>query len=558
MKSKEKGTPLFKTSCEECGSSDANQVFGHLDGSESSYCFACESFNKDGEAYSSDKIHKKGEQFVTETKSIEGIKTLPTAGFRGIDQRVTELFGCKVAYSESDGSTVVNHYYPTTKEGNITGYEERNVLSKGFKSLGDRKGSVELFGQTLAKQNNHKKLFITEGALDCMSLYQAIVLNTPSKFKSFKPSVVSLTRGATSGLKDILNNRDFVERFEEVILVLDNDEAGRKAQKEILKTFHNFKVVDLPKKDANEMLLDGMDKELYNACMWNSEVVRQGEVVGVDDALIEQALERPKFGISSPWGSLDKLTYGIRPHTITVLGAAPKQGKSEFKNQLIHHLAVEHGRPVGVFDLEVHPIKTLKQVASKEAKLNFLRPDVDYSDKLLKDTLQVFKDKLFLYDRTGSRDWVDIRIAMEEMHLLDGVCEFFLDPLTALISRYSSSEANDKLNEIMTDVADLVNKYPISIFCFTHINGKAKGAKQHEQGAKVLSSEFTGSRALEKWSNLGLAIERDRSDDCPPEDRNKSKVVVLYDRDWGNYGHVDMFYDVNTTEYLEPNRSFDR
>jgi hypothetical protein len=215
-----------------------------------------------------------------------------------------------------------------------------------------------------------------------------------------------------------------------------------------------------------------------------------------------------------------------------------------------------HDRKVGVYDLEVHPVKTLKQIASKEAKLNFLRPDIEYTDELLKTTLEKFKSNLYLYDRTGSRDWDDIKVAIEEQYLLDGVCEFFLDPLTALVSRYTSSEANDKLNEIMTDLADIVNKYPISIFCFSHINPKPKASKSHEQGGKVLSSEFTGSRSLEKWSNLGLGLERDRSDDCPEEKRNTSRVVILYDRDFGNFGSVEMFYNQETTEYLQADVGF--
>lgn len=73
-------------------------------------------------------------------------------------------------------------------------------------------------------------------------------------------------------------------------------------------------------------------------------------------------------------------------------------------------------------------------------------------------------------------------------------------------------------------MADLVNKYPITIFAFTHLNPKMKGVKSHEEGGKVLSQEFSGSRACEKWSNLGLGIERDRSDACPEENETTASL----------------------------------
>jgi twinkle protein len=206
---------------------------------------------------------------------------------------------------------------------------------------------------------------------------------------------------------------------------------------------------------------------------------------------------------------------------------------------------------VGVYDLEVAPIKSLKQIASKLAGTNFLLPDNSYDDRLLASTLDRFKGKLFLYDRTGSRDWQDIKTCMIEQHYQLGVCEFFLDPLTALISRFNSSEANDKLNEIMTDIADLVSTYPITIICFSHVNPPNKGSKSHEEGGKVLSGQMTGSRAIEKWSHIGLGLERNRSAECPPEEVNHSQVKILYDREHGTSGTVDMFYNQDTTEYLE-------
>jgi twinkle protein len=104
----------------------------------------------------------------------------------------------------------------------------------------------------------------------------------------------------------------------------------------------------------------------------------------------------------------------------------------------------------------------------------------------------------------------------------------------------------------MTDLADLVNTYPITVICFSHVNPPLKGSKSHEEGGKILSGQFTGSRALEKWSHLGLGLERDRSADCPPDKVNHSIVKILYDRDFGASGSVDMFYDIDTTEYLEP------
>jgi len=541
-----KGACAYKTTCHNCGSGDGNQVYVQEDGSFDAWCYACETYDPMNDGGNVVPI----KQIKDSRMKMEDVNKLPTLAIkdRGLRKDIVEKFGVKVAVSEVDGETITHHYYPDHRNGELIGYEARECETKSFTAVGDRKGDFDLWNQHNAVKG--KKLFITEGRLDAMSLHQAIVDNMPKKYLSKEPAIVSLTRGASSAVKDIVANREFIEGFDEVILCFDSDDAGKRAVKEVLRTFPRFKVAKLSEKDANDMLLNNKGNELYLSCVWDSEYVRQGEVVDVKDIIVK-AMERPQMGISFPWPTVTKATFGIRPHTIHVVGAAPKIGKTDHEHQLVHHLIYQEKAKVGMFDLENSPVRTAKKLASKEARLDFTRPDKEYEDQLLHDTLVSMDGKVRFYDRGASREWEDIRIAIEEMHLIDNINIFIIDPLTALISRFAASEANDKLNEICTDMADLVNLYPITIFCYSHVNPKPKGAKPHEAGAKVFSSEFTGSRAMEKWFHYGHAISRDRTDDCPEEEKNMSKFYMLFDREYGQSYNADVYFDEPTVTYLE-------
>ena len=542
-----RGKPLYKTSCSLCGSSNGKQIFVQEDDTQNSYCFACETYDP---MQDTAKIKYKEESTVMTMPDISNLKSLEIPD-RLIRKETVEHYSVRLALSEADGTTITEHYYPDHNNGELIGYEVRDCINKNFKAVGNRKGEFDLWGQSTAPLA--RKLFITEGRLDAMALHQVILDNTPPKYAQYKPAVVSLTRGATSASKDLLHNRDFINKYQEVILCFDNDSAGKKATKDALKIIPLAKVAILSEKDASDMLVKGKGKELYQATVWNAQVLRQGEVVDVHD-FIDKAMEKPQMGLTFPWATVTRACFGIRPHTIHVVGAAPKIGKSDHCYQLVHHLVYNEKVKVGMFDLENSPVKTAKKLASKEAKLDFTRPDKEYSDELLRDTLESLEGKVRFYDRSGSRDWEDIRVAIEEMHLLDGINIFILDPLTALISRFSSSDANDKLNEICTDMSDLVSNYPITIFCYSHVNPKPKGAKTHEQGAKVLSSEFTGSRAAEKWFHYGHGIMRDRTEECPPERKNMSTFQMLFDREYGQSYSCDVYFDEDTVTYLEPDR----
>lgn len=545
-----------RLSC-ECGSGDGIQVFLQDDGTEDAYCFAC------GKFYSSEDLSGNPKQYSSvvvpmvrqENKmDLNKIKKLPSSEIedRNLSKDTVEHFSVGVEHSEETGE-IIKHYYPDTRNGDIVGYEVRDTRDKKFSAVGDRKGDIDLWGSHLVTSG--KKLFITEGRLDAMSLFQSIIENRPEKYNKHTPAVVSLTRGAQGAASDLINNRKYLNNFDDIVLCFDMDQAGQKALRDCIKIIPTAKAVTLPLKDASDMLIAGRSAELFDLAVWNAQPVRMGEVVDVVD-VIEKAMERPQMGIPFPWTTVTKACFGIRPHTIHCVGAAPKIGKTDHQHQLVHHLVFNEKIKVGMFDLENSPVRTAKKLASKHAKVDFTRPDKEYSDELLRSTLLSMNGMVRFYDRGASRDWDDIRIAMQEMHLLDGINIFILDPLTALVSRYSSSEANDKLNEIATDMADLVQSYPITLFCYSHVNPKPKGSKPHEAGAKVLSSEFTGSRAMEKWFHYGHGISRDRTDDCPEENKNMSQFYMLFDREYGQTYNCDVFFDEATVTYLEPKKGW--
>jgi|TARA_B110000902_G_C14275421_1_gene574716 twinkle protein len=570
--SNDQGVCHEKLGCPECGSSDGLQVFQKEDDSFDGFCYACPQggrFVRD--PYKTGVPLKEGTRKIKrdDTELLEEASQLPfnSLPHRGLSKQVCEEYGVRVALSAKDGKTVVAEYYPDTKAGATTGWEVKSVEKKGFYGIGDRRGSLELWGTATAKKSGGRKLWITEGRSDAMALYQSLRKHTATKWKHLIPSVVSLTRGAGGAVKDLLNNRKFVDSYDEVILVFDNDSVGIDAVEQVLKTFPLAKVVELPQiqwvdeesgevkttKDANDYVMGGMSQELYDQTMWKASIIRQGEVVDVSD-FIEDALIKPSMGIGWPWPSATKATFGIRPHTIHIIGAAPKIGKTDHEHQLIEHLVFKENQKVGVFDFENPPAKTAKKVASKHHKIDYTRPDAVYNDEDLRRGLMAQQGLVRFYDRRASREWDSVKIALEEMHLLDNINIFIIDPLTAFVSMYTSSEANDALNAIMTEMADLVMKYPITLLCYTHVNPKPKSSTPHEKGGSVLSGEFTGSRAMEKWSHYAWGIRRDRSPDCPQERKNMSTFELLYDREFGQSAAFDVYFDEPTVTYLEPTR----
>lgn len=64
--------------------------------------------------------------------------------------------------------------------------------------------------------------------------------------------------------------------------------------------------------------------------------------------------------------------------------------------------------------------------------------------------------------------------------------------------------------------------------------------------------QFTGSRALMRFGNYMLGLERNKDPELPPEERNLATLVLLKDREYGNVGRFEIRYYPETDKFLEP------
>ncbi len=546
-----KGSFVEHITCQKCGSSDGNAVYKQETGSFDAYCFSCGGY--DPEPYGTESVtsNKIRTTYEGPIQTLEEIEKLPSYGddSRSLIPFAMKYFGIRTELSTADGLTPVAHFYPFTKKGEVVGYKKRS-MPKTFTTIGDAKGG-ELFGQDKAARVSNKKLYITEGELDAVALFQSIMdYSKGTEWESRVPSVVSITHGSKAAVKDISANIDFVRTFPEVVLCFDQDEQGREAVEEVAQLLQNVYVVTLSEKDANDMVLKGKTKELAKAALFGAKKHRPPSVVSVDD-IWDRAVKPIEMGLSWPFPSLTKLTYGIRKKCIYGLGAGVGIGKTELFHEVQAHLLNSHKQTIGLFMFEEDCGRSLKALAEKIYNKPFTVPDGEFTQKELEDAIATLKGRVYMYDSRLGKDWEEIKAAIRFMVVGEGIRYVFLDHLTALTAHLSSGEGNDHINHIMSDLSELVNALDCTVFFCSHLNPPQSG-EPHERGGRVLESQFTGSRGGIKWSHYLLGLERNKDPLLPDEERNMSKLVLLKDRENGNVGEIGLYYNKYRRQMYEP------
>lgn len=521
------------------------QIFLQEDGTYDGYDFATgkvivNPYHDKPEGYKPTFIKKSQEDIDKEIEEISDYQTVALPD-RKIKEEYLKFYGVKIGVSEDDGVTPTSHFYPYEKDGKIVGYKARIIHNKKMWSIGDIK-DCDLFGWSQAIQTGAKRIYITEGELDAVSLFQ--IFKDTSKgtpYADFSPAVVSLAHGASSAGRDLGKYaNELRKRFKEIVLVFDQDDAGKKAADDVVKLLPEALVANLPMKDVNECLMAGKSRAAHAAVQFQAAKPKNTRLVNAND-LHEKAKEPPKYGVSWPWKHITEATRGIRTGETIYIGAGQKQGKSEIVNTLTAHFIKEHGWKVFLIKPEEANNKTYKLVAGKLEGKFFHDPTKPFDEAAYDRAGGVLRDHLYMLNLYQSVTWdvikSDIRAAA-----LEGCKAIILDPITNLTNGMESGAANVKLQEIAQELAAMALDLDVVIFIFCHLRNPDTGVP-HEMGGRVLSSQFAGSRAMARSCNLMLGLEGNRDPALPADQRNLRKLVLLEDREFGEAGEYGLYWN---------------
>jgi len=395
--------------------------------------------------------------------------------------------------------------------------------NKEFIWLGDT-NKISLFGKNKWKEKQ-KYIVITEGEIDCLSI---------SQIQKNKWPVVSVPSGAKSAKKYIKKSLGYLETFENIIFMFDNDQAGQEASVECAELFsHNkAKIAKLPLKDANEMLLNNKETEIIQHIFNAKSYLPEGIISGSDT--LDLILNRDKpISIPYPWNGLNKKIKGIRKGEILLFTAGSGTGKSQVCREIAYHL-IKENKKVGYIALEENTERTILGLIGIDINKRVYDEDVFklVDDETIKNSWKKIIDgKTYFQDKFGSSD-CDY-ILQKIRYLVKGKdCEFIiLDHINMVVSGLDGDERR-LIDYLMTKLRTLVEELKFGLIVVCHLK-RIEGNKGHEEGALTSLSHLRGSHALAQLSDIVVGFERNQ------QSLNKQDVMsvrVLKNRYTGDTG----------------------
>lgn len=388
---------------------------------------------------------------------------------------------------------------------------------------------------------------ICEGEMDVLALMECGVENA-----------VSVPNGANNNL-DFLNADYHLIEGKVIIICADNDEPGKKLEREIIARFGEAACAKItyPEdcKDINDVLMKH-GKEVVQECVDSVELV---EISGIQTVADYQDLVDNYYLDGYPKGDRVKFSNKVAdmirfiPKQLTVVVGTPGSGKSEVMDQICIDLAEginqdelsggwqQEPWSFGMVSLETPPELHFIRMAEKYTGVSFpnMTEDELYSAK------QFINQRFYWIDKEGS---VTPEFVIEKAIQLKkryGIKGLVIDPYSSLSHDFGTLNEANYIAEFMNKLTSLAKQINIHVFLVVHPT-KAVANLDSGKVRPATLYDAAGSAALYNLTSNGLSVYRDKQTNEVFLFCMKVKYKYL-----GYLGKVELKYNKENGRYSE-------
>lgn len=301
---------------------------------------------------------------------------------RGITDETIDAF--RVREVSRNGGTWA--LFPYLRDGEYVNAKYRNPDDK--KGMGQEADAEPcLFGWHLV-QPKERSIIICEGEIDCMTVWQS--------------GLAALSVNAGAGNHQwIENDWEKLDRFSDIVLCFDHDEAGDKGATEVMKRLgiDRCRRMKMPAKDANQWLMDGATNDDFKTAYTNAKAIDPDEMKSALEFMDSiMNLMHPVEGADvHPFLALDQQFpwFQFRPGQLTVWTGYNGHGKSLLLSQVQLGLMAQGERFI-VFSGEMQPEYLLERTIKQATGLG--RPSKAY----IRAALEWLNERFWIFNQAGS------------------------------------------------------------------------------------------------------------------------------------------------------------
>ena len=258
-------------------------------------------------------------------------------------------------------------------------------------------------------------------------------------------------------------------------------------------------------------------------------------------------------GIPCGIGELDRMITGLNKSDLIILGARPGMGKTSFALNIVRNVAVNTGRTVCFFSLEMTRDQLAQRMLSSEAgikseKLRTGELDEDEWTRLAQAGDALSKADIY-FDETSSITVPEMKAKLRRMKKKADLV--VIDYLGLMHSARQIDNRVQEISEITRNLKIMAKELKVPVIACAQLS---RGTEAKGKSHKPALSDLRDSGSIEQDADIVLFLYRDayydseKSDDEDLSDQTKSECIVAKNRH-GEIGTIPLHWDGQFTRF---------
>ena len=262
-------------------------------------------------------------------------------------------------------------------------------------------------------------------------------------------------------------------------------------------------------------------------------------------------------GLSTGFHVLDNMTSGLHAGEMFVIAARPSMGKTALAMNIAEHVALDAGKPVAVFSLEMSSPQLVQRLLCSRARVDSKKLRDGFIGKQELGSISsaaglLSKAKMFVDDTPGL-SILELRAKARRLHNREDIKLVVIDYLQLLRSNTRRAQENRQIEiaEISSGVKALAKELKIPVIVLAQLNRNPESRTGDSKGRPRLS-DLRESGSIEQDADVVALLVREKyyaeDEEARKEAEGKATLIIAKQRN-GPTGDVPLTFLEDYTRF---------
>jgi replicative DNA helicase len=259
-------------------------------------------------------------------------------------------------------------------------------------------------------------------------------------------------------------------------------------------------------------------------------------------------------GIPTGFAELDNKLSGLQKSDLIILAARPSMGKTSLALDIARKTAVEHGKSVGLFSLEMSSQQLVDRMMAAEAnvdawKLRTGKLSRQDDFEAIRESLdKLSKAPIYIDDQPGN-NILKMRSVARRLKSEKGLDLIIVDYLQLMVPQTKNDNVVQQITEISHSLKNLARELDIPVLALSQLSRAVES-----RGGKPRLSDLRDSGSIEQDADIVMFIHREDKYKEESEKNNIAEILIEKHRN-GETGKIELYFNDKKATFQSMDKS---